>query len=103
MWTASSPKKISEVNEAFTSIPVGRTELITWRSLDNEEVEGLLTYPVDYQEGQTYPLALQIHGGPNSVDFNEYPAPDEVLSDRGLCGERILYSQGELQGVIWLR
>ena len=67
-----SPKKISDVNKAATGIPIGKTELIHWRSLDNTQVEGLLTYPVDYDEGRKYPLAVQIHGGPNGVDFNEY-------------------------------
>ncbi len=67
-----SPKKISTANQAFYDIPIGRTELIQWRSLDNTQVEGLLTYPADYDEGKTYPMAVQIHGGPNGVDFNEY-------------------------------
>jgi dipeptidyl aminopeptidase/acylaminoacyl peptidase len=31
------------------------------------EIEGLLTYPVDYQEGRAYPLILNIHGGPAGV------------------------------------
>ncbi|WP_421724123.1 S9 family peptidase [Bauldia sp.] len=67
-----SPRKISDVNDRFLDIPIGRTELVRWRSLDNTEVEGLLTYPVDYQAGERYPLVVQIHGGPNGVDFNEY-------------------------------
>ncbi len=69
---AFAPQRVTEVNAAFDDMPVARTELIQWRSLDNTEVEGLLTYPADYVEGETYPLALQIHGGPNGVDFNEY-------------------------------
>ncbi|MEP3278200.1 MAG: S9 family peptidase [Stappiaceae bacterium] len=67
-----SPKKVSTVNRDFTDIPIGKTELIRWRSLDNTEVEALLTYPVKYEKDKKYPLVVQIHGGPNSVDFNEY-------------------------------
>ncbi|MEX3008420.1 prolyl oligopeptidase family serine peptidase [Hoeflea sp. TYP-13] len=67
-----APSKISRVNEAFYDIGALRTELVEWRSLDNTPVEGILSYPESYQEGETYPLAVQIHGGPNGVDFNEY-------------------------------
>ena len=31
-------------------------------------VEGLVTYPVDYQPGQKYPLAVMTHGGPQAAD-----------------------------------
>ncbi|MDA7947464.1 MAG: S9 family peptidase [Hyphomicrobiaceae bacterium] len=67
-----SPRKISSANKDFYDIPIGKTELIRWRSLDNTKVEGLLTYPANYEKGKKYPLAVQIHGGPNGVDFNEY-------------------------------
>ena len=66
------PEKITEVNRQFDDIKIGRTELVRWKSLDNTEVEGLLTYPTDFAEGKDYPLVVQIHGGPNGVDFNEY-------------------------------
>ncbi len=67
-----APKKVSSVNEAFAALPLPRTELVQWHSQDNTEVEGILTYPVGYRPGSTYPLVVQIHGGPNGVDFNEY-------------------------------
>ena len=31
-------------------------------------VEGLLTYPVDYQPGQKYPFVVMTHGGPQASD-----------------------------------
>lgn len=67
-----APSKISRVNRAFDDIGALRTELVEWRSLDNTPVEGILSYPETYLEGETYPLVVQIHGGPNGVDFNEY-------------------------------
>lgn len=41
-----------------------RTEMLRWTSFDGLEIEGLLTYPVDYKQGQSFPLLLIIHGGP---------------------------------------
>ena len=31
-------------------------------------VEGVVTYPADYQAGQKYPLAVMTHGGPQAAD-----------------------------------
>lgn len=67
-----APAKISRVNRAFDEFGALRTELVEWRSLDHTPVEGILSYPENYREGETYPLVVQIHGGPNGVDFNEY-------------------------------
>jgi len=40
-------------------------EHVCWTSDDGVEIEGLLTYPVDYQPGTRYPLVVEIHGGPS--------------------------------------
>lgn len=62
-----TPVQISRVNADFKMPPVGRTEVITWKSKDGKEIEGLLTYPVGYQTGQRVPFILNIHGGPAGV------------------------------------
>jgi len=47
---------------------MGRTELLQWASQDGRfRIDGLLTYPVGYQEGQRVPLILNVHGGPGGV------------------------------------
>jgi dipeptidyl aminopeptidase/acylaminoacyl peptidase len=61
------PVQISRVNEDIPKLPLGRTEVIRWKSADGMEIEGLLTYPVNYQAGKRVPLLLQIHGGPAGV------------------------------------
>ena len=65
-------RKISTINDRYLNVALGKTDLIQWTSLDGTEVEGVLSYPQDYQKGRSYPLVVQIHGGPNGVDFNEY-------------------------------
>jgi len=47
---------------------LGRQEALQWRGADGVTVEGLVTYPVDYQPGQKYPLAVMTHGGPQAAD-----------------------------------
>jgi dipeptidyl aminopeptidase/acylaminoacyl peptidase len=64
--------QVSRVNDDVSNFPVGKTEVITWKSKDGIEVEGLLTYPVDYQAGKKVPLILNIHGGPAGVFQQTY-------------------------------
>ncbi|HEV8430500.1 MAG TPA: S9 family peptidase [Pyrinomonadaceae bacterium] len=65
--TDFTPVQITTVNADLKTPPVGRTEVITWKSKDGKQIEGLLTYPVSYQTGQRVPLILNIHGGPAGV------------------------------------
>jgi len=41
-----------------------QSQSIRWNSFDGKEIEGLLTYPADFQENLKYPLLLIIHGAP---------------------------------------
>ncbi|MCH8960591.1 MAG: S9 family peptidase [Bacteroidetes bacterium] len=59
--------KLTDVHAGVPQPPMGRTERLSWTSFDGMEIEGLLTYPVGYQQGQRVPLILQIHGGPAGV------------------------------------
>ncbi len=59
--------QVSRVNDGAPELPLGRTEVIRWRSTDGKEIEGLLTYPAGYSEGKKCPLLLVIHGGPAGV------------------------------------
>lgn len=60
-------KKLTKVNANIPKPEMGRTELISWESSDGQTIEGLMTYPVDYQKEEQVPLVLYVHGGPNNV------------------------------------
>ncbi len=66
------PVQISHANDEIARIPVGKTEVIKWKSKDGREIEGLLTYPVGYQPGTKVPFILNIHGGPTGVFTQSY-------------------------------
>lgn len=59
--------RVSSANAALTMPPLGETRVLTWKAKDGREIEGLLTLPAGYQQGQRYPLILNIHGGPAGV------------------------------------
>jgi dipeptidyl aminopeptidase/acylaminoacyl peptidase len=56
----------------FLDLPLGRTEVIRWKSVDGLEIEGLLTYPAGCVGGRRYPLLLVVHGGPTDVFRQEF-------------------------------
>ena len=71
-------KKVSSINANFDAPTLGKTEVITWKSKDGLTVEGLLTYPVDYEQGKKYPIILQIHGGPAGVFSQTYTGAPSI-------------------------
>lgn len=59
------PIQVSALNHRLLSYPKTETQVLSWSSsVDGLKIEGLLTYPIDYEEGKQYPLVLVIHGGP---------------------------------------
>ena len=60
-------RKLTDLNGDVAKPQMGKTELLSWKSKDGLEIEGLLTYPVNYQKGRKYPLILNVHGGPAGV------------------------------------
>lgn len=72
VWTLAASgdaSQVTHVQDDLTSrFRIPREEAITWKGEDGVTVEGLLYYPLDYAEGQRYPLIVQTHGGPASSD-----------------------------------
>lgn len=61
-------------NPELEAAALGQLEIVRWESDPGVEVEGLLFKPVGYQEGQRYPLVVQIHGGPTWLWTNQFAA-----------------------------
>jgi dipeptidyl aminopeptidase/acylaminoacyl peptidase len=65
------PKKITRIQKGVPRPKMGRTELVNWTGPDGQEIEALLTYPVDYDGGRV-PLVLVPHGGPASTHLRSF-------------------------------
>lgn len=65
--TNFAPVQVSRANSDLPMLPLGKTEVVRWKSADGQDVEGLLTYPVGYKAGTRVPMLLIIHGGPAGV------------------------------------
>lgn len=67
---AFAPQKITNIQAEYASKLLPKTEVVRWKGANGMEIEGLLTYPMGFEEGKKYPLLLNIHGGPAGV-FNQ--------------------------------
>ena len=47
----------------------GTSEVISWKSEDGAEIEGVLHKPANYDPDKRYPLLVVIHGGPTGISI----------------------------------
>ena len=83
-YVSGSAQAFPEVHVALTSAPasartltsLGRQlagwtlatrEMISWKSEDGAEIEGVLHKPADFRKGKRYPLLVIVHGGPTGI------------------------------------
>ncbi len=75
--------KISSSNPQFDEFAVAKSEAVRWKGPDNFDVEGWVTYPLDYQAGKKYPLILNIHGGPYGANTARFDARAQIFAAHG--------------------
>jgi dipeptidyl aminopeptidase/acylaminoacyl peptidase len=64
-------KKLSDHNDGWLKgVSLGRQEKVSYKARDGKLIEGVLNYPLNYEEGKRYPLIVYIHGGPEACVRN---------------------------------
>ena len=63
---------ITSMTEQIDKWELGSSEVISWKSEDGADIEGVLFKPADFDPTKKYPLLVAIHGGPTGID---YPVP----------------------------
>jgi dipeptidyl aminopeptidase/acylaminoacyl peptidase len=88
-WKAGSKelKRLTTLNPWIADRALGKQGIVRYPARDGLEIEGILVYPVDYKAGQRYPLAVIVHGGPESNYSNgwvtRYSEPAQALAGKG--------------------
>ena len=99
-------QRLSDLNSGFAAKTTGRTEVVRWEGALGEEVEGLLHYPLGWEEGQKYPLILDIHGGPTGVDRDTWDSdwhdPNILWRQRGAFVLQVNYHGSSNYGLDWV-
>ncbi|HEX8029378.1 MAG TPA: S9 family peptidase, partial [Vicinamibacterales bacterium] len=68
----SNLKRLTNTNPQLADIAQGDTEVVTWKSSDGVEVEGVLLKPVGFESGKRYPTLVVAHGGPAGAYVNGF-------------------------------
>ncbi len=62
--------KHTDHNPWLQNIRLAKQRKVTYYARDNQDIEGVLLYPLNYVDGQVYPLIVYIHGGPEAAVQN---------------------------------
>ncbi len=99
------PRMISDHNPGLSEVRLARQETIEWQSADDWTIRGVLTYPLDYRQGERYPLVLQVHGGPEGVSLDGWTTtpgyPVQLLAARGYMVLQPNYRGSQGRGVAY--
>ncbi len=101
-----APVQLSKLNENLVqNREFAKTEVIHWKGSNNEDVEGILYYPTNYEAGKKYAVITAIHGGPMGSDKDfwnaswAYPIP--LFTERGAFILRPNYHGSNNYGLPW--
>lgn len=76
----SAPTALTTANAGLADIALARSETVHWKGPVGRLLDGVITYPANYREGQAYPLVLLVHGGPNSSSRERFSLLPQVLA-----------------------
>lgn len=104
LWDAkSAPTRITNINPELQNKTLGKQEVIKYNARDGQEIEGLLIHPVNYTEGEKYPLIVLVHGGPEAHHSNGwesyYAQPAQVFANKGYLVALINYGSSTGYGI----
>lgn len=73
-------RRLTHSYSHLDGIELGRQETIEWAARDGLRIEGVLVYPLGFEEGRRYPLVVGVHGGPESAIRNGWHSGHSYLS-----------------------
>ncbi|MDA9778445.1 S9 family peptidase [Rubripirellula sp.] len=80
-------QRLTNHNEWLKDRDFGRQVAVKWNARDGLPLEGILIYPLDYDEAKKYPTIMYVHGGPESHEKNawltSYSRPGQVAAAKG--------------------
>jgi len=89
LWRAdkdfSEPRRLTDLNPWIRNRTLTRSELVTYRDTDGEELYGILYYPVNYEPGRRYPLVCEIY---ETFFENGFNSNMNLIANAGYFGFR---------------
>lgn len=103
-FQADTLRKLTTFNsELLSTVRLGKTEDISFKSKDGTEVHGLMTTPPDYSQGKRYPTLVRIHGGPTAQDGHSFQFERQLFAANGYVVLSINYRGSAGRGEAYSR
>lgn len=86
--SSSEPQRATFNNSWLSGVELGRQEVVSYEARDGRfTIDGMLIYPVGYEEGTPVPLIVVVHGGPEAHYSNGwltgYSVPGQMAAGKG--------------------
>ncbi|WP_017185690.1 alpha/beta hydrolase family protein, partial [Alkalibacillus haloalkaliphilus] len=82
--TNGNLKQLTQFNESFMNeVELVEPEPISYKSKDDWQVHGWFMKPVGFEDGQKYPMVVNIHGGPHAFYGNSFFHEMQYLAASG--------------------
>jgi len=65
------------------NVQLGRVETIRWGNSDGGTIEGVITFPVGFEEGMRFPLIVNPHGGPSGASIESFSSTNHMFAGNG--------------------
>ncbi len=88
------PRLIEELNPHLRKRTLGKTSVVSWKSNDGTQVEGLLVMPVGSKPGTRYPLVTFLHGGPAGGFLQGFTPQVRTPVQMEFCPVQLLAGRG---------
>jgi dipeptidyl aminopeptidase/acylaminoacyl peptidase len=72
-----------EGDEGLSKIALGDVKVVHWTSKEGVKLEGIATFPADYQSGKKYAFLVLPHGGPEANDTLSLDIFSRVIAGKG--------------------
>lgn len=86
-YAGGEVRRLTDSNPWLADVDLARQEVVRYEARDGLEIEGILYYPLDFEEGDRHPLILMVHGGPESHYSNgwltAYSRPAQHAAGKG--------------------
>lgn len=80
-------KRVTTSNEWLSDKKFGKQRSITYEARDGKKIQGVLIEPVGYEDGESVPMIVCVHGGPEAHFSNGwvtyYSRPGQVAAAKG--------------------
>jgi dipeptidyl aminopeptidase/acylaminoacyl peptidase len=82
-------QRLTAVNQWLCDVELSKPEPLEFKAKDGWRIHGWILKPVGFQEGEKYPLVLEVHGGPHAMYANTFFHELQLLAAQGFV---VLYT-----------